>query len=68
MNSLPASHETASATRDTWLEAPAAGFVTSMPGASVDDSAAYSGHLGVLRQEDPNFERQRRYDFWFQRP
>jgi hypothetical protein len=27
----------------------------------------YSGHLGVLRPERPNLERQRRYDFWFRR-
>ena len=28
-------------------------------------STVYNGHLGVLRQEDPTLERQRRYDFWF---
>ena len=40
-----------------------------LPSMKSDGPAAFTGHLGVLRQEVPGFEeRQRRYDFWFKHP
>lgn len=36
-------------------------------GSAAASSFVYDGHLGVLRQERPNLERQRRYDFWLRR-
>lgn len=60
MYTLLAHHGTSS-------QPPVSTAVGSVKSVSVEGSSVYNGHLGVLRHERPNLERQRRYDFWLRR-
>lgn len=42
-------------------------FEQAVSSKAMDGSSVFRGHLGVLRQEHFNLERQRRYDFWFRK-
>lgn len=54
-----------------WFEAGRLGDAApkSLPSAERDVPTAFTGHLGILRQDVPVLEeRQCRYDFWFKKP
>jgi hypothetical protein len=52
----------------SWFEAPIGKLAESTATEALlktsTESTAFTGHLGVLRQDGPTLERQRRYDFW----